>query len=218
MIAPATPTPRSGLRGLYAISSEAIVRDRTRLLSAVTAAVRGGATLVQYRDKWNPAATRQQLAAALTQRCHDLGARLLINDDPELAAVVGADGVHVGASDAAVASARLRLGPSAIIGATCGDSLERAQRAVTEGADYVAFGRLFASRTKPDAPPAQLQTLGAARLLGVAVCAIGGIGPDQASEVADAGADLIAAVDGIFGADDVEAVCRRYLSALRNLR
>ncbi len=212
----ATPN-RPDLKGLYAISSEAIVRDPTRLLPAVTAAILGGATLVQYRDKWNPADVRRQLATALTRRCHDLGARLIINDDPVLAAKVGADGVHIGASDVTIASARQHLGADAIIGSTCGDSLERAQRAVAEGADYVAFGRLFASRTKPDAPPARLQTLGAARRLGVAVCAIGGIGPEQVPQVVAAGADLVAAVDGIFGAADVEATCRRYLAALRDL-
>jgi len=210
------PPFRTALRGLYAISAESIVREPGRLLPAVTAAIRGGATLVQYRDKWNPAAVRLAQAHALTQRCHDLGARLIINDDPALAAAVGADGVHVGADDAAVASARQRLGAAAIIGATCGDSLERAERATEEGANYVAFGRLFASRTKPDAPPAQLQTLRAARRLGVAVCAIGGIGPEQTPQVVAAGADLIAAVDGIFGASDIEAACRRYVAALRD--
>ncbi|TJY58969.1 thiamine phosphate synthase [Sinimarinibacterium sp. CAU 1509] len=215
---PLSTPPWRDLKGLYAISSETIVRDPAHLLPAVTAAIRGGVTLVQYRDKWNPADVRHQLAAALAQRCHDLGARLIINDDPALAAAVGADGVHVGVSDTAVASARQQLGANAIIGATCGNSLDRAQRAVTEGADYVAFGRLFASRTKPDAPPAQLQTLSAARRLGVAVCAIGGIGPEHVPQVADAGADLIAAVDGIFGSADVEARCRRYLAALRDLR
>jgi thiamine-phosphate pyrophosphorylase len=109
----------------------------------------------------------------------------------------------------------VRLGPQAILGATCGDSLERARAAVAAGADYVAFGRLFPSRTKPDAPPAQLATLTAARhAVAVPICGIGGITPANAGAVRAAGAALIAAVDGVFGADDVAAAARAYVAAL----
>ncbi|MGH8444111.1 MAG: thiamine phosphate synthase, partial [Solimonas sp.] len=123
--------------------------------------------------------------------------------------------VHLGASDGSVAEARARLGPAAIVGATCGNSLERARAAAAAGADYVAFGRFFASKTKPDAPPAELATLTAARReLPLAICAIGGITPGNAAAVLAAGADLLAAVDGVFGAADVAAAARAYVSAV----
>lgn len=200
-------------RGLYVITSEALCRDPQRLSAAVDAALRGGAAMVQYRDKWNPAPVRETLARDLQRLCAARAVPLLINDDLELAIAIGANGVHVGADDAPVARARARLGPEAIIGATCGDSLARAQAARDAGASYVAFGRLFPSKTKPSAPPAQLATLGAARTLGLPVCAIGGITPQNAPLVVTAGADLVAAIDGVFGAADVEAAARAYAPA-----
>ncbi len=200
-------------RGLYAITSEALCREPQRLLTAIEAALRGGATMIQYRDKWNPPPLRASLARALHELCRAHGAPLLINDDVDLALAVGADGVHVGAGDTPVAAARARLGANAIVGATCGDSLVRAQAARDASADYVAFGRLFPSRTKPLAPPARLATLTAARAIGLPVCAIGGITPENAAQAVAAGADLIAAIDGVFGAGDVEAAARAYAPA-----
>lgn len=205
----------ASLQGLYAITPDALVRDPPRLLTAVTAAMRGGARLIQYRDKINPPDARITIAAALLARCRDAGARLIINDDATLAASVGADGVHLGAGDGSLAAARALLGADAVIGATCGNSLERARRAIAAGADYIAFGRFFASVTKPDAPPAALATLQAARdELGVPICAIGGITPANLAAVIAAGADCIAAIDGVFGGDDIEAAARAYVAAI----
>lgn len=199
------------LRGLYAITSEAVVADETQLLRAAQAALRGGAALLQYRDKWNAPPLRERLAGALAALCRDHGVPLIVNDDAQLAAHCGAQGVHLGASDGDIAAARALLGADAIVGATCGNSVERAQCAIAAGASYVAFGRFFVSRTKPDAPAAELATLRRARsTLAVPVCAIGGITPDNAPLVIDAGADLVAAIDGVFGASDIEAAARRY--------
>ncbi|NGY05088.1 thiamine phosphate synthase [Solimonas terrae] len=201
------------LSGLYAITPDALLREPARLLDAVTAAARGGARLIQYRDKHHFGAERLALARALLQTCRAAGARLIVNDDAELAQSIGADGVHLGAGDGSLADARARLGPRALIGASCGNSLERARQARAAGADYVAFGRFFASTTKPDAPPADLRTLTAARReLDLAICAIGGITADNATQVLAAGADLVAAVEGVFGAADVEAAARAYVS------
>lgn len=199
------------LRGLYAITSEAIVADEARLLAAAAAAIRGGAVLLQYRDKWNPPSTRLHLAQRLVALCSDARVRLIVNDDVALAAECAADGVHLGADDGDIAGARALLGADAVIGATCGNSLERARAAVRAGADYVAFGRFFISRTKPQAPPAELATLRAARTnLAVPICAIGGLTPQNAPIVIDAGADLVAAIDGVFGAPDIEAAAHAY--------
>jgi thiamine-phosphate pyrophosphorylase len=139
---------------------------------------------------------------------------LIVNDDLELALRIGADGVHLGQRDAPLARARDRLGADALLGVSCGDSLELARAAQDLGASYVAFGRFFASRTKPDAPPAQLATLHAAHAeLRIPCCAIGGITPARAPELIAAGADLIAAVDGVFGAADIRAAVESYVRA-----
>lgn len=205
------PPAGIALRGLYAITSEASCRSPDRLVASVAEALAGGARLVQYRDKWSTAAQRQRNAHALRGLCHELQALLIINDDPVLAEQVDADGVHVGAADASLAEARRRLGPRAIIGVSCSNSLDRARAAQAGGASYVAFGRFFDSRTKPDAPQADLNLLRAARSeIHVPICAIGGILPDNAAPLIAAGADMVAAVDGVFGHEDPEAAARSY--------
>lgn len=200
-----------GLRGLYAITSEAVCRSPDRLVAAAAEALAGGARLLQYRDKWNDPATRLRNAHALRGLCHQQQALLIVNDDPLLAEASDADGVHLGASDAPLAAARARLGPDAIIGVSCANSLERARAAAAAGASYVAFGRFFDSRTKPDAPPATLETLRQARAeLSLPICVIGGITPANAAPLLAAGADMVAAVEGVFGAADVAAAAAEY--------
>jgi thiamine-phosphate pyrophosphorylase len=188
------------LRGLYAITSPTLCRAPARLPEAVEAALRGGASLVQYRDKEADAAGRRRMAETLLALCRAHGARLIINDDVDLARAIGADGVHLGASDLPLREARARLGGDALIGVSCANVLERALVAQDEGASYVAFGRFFPSRTKPHAPQAELALLRQARgRLRVPVCVIGGITPANARPLVEAGADLVAAVDGVFG-------------------
>lgn len=207
--------PATGLRGLYAITSEDICRAPGRLLAAVEEALAGGARLIQYRDKNSTPEVRLRQAHALRGLCHVHQALLIINDDPALAKAVNADGVHLGQSDTALAAARQQLGAEAIIGVSCGNSLERARAAVAGGADYVAFGRFFVSRTKPDAPPADLETLRqASAQLQLPICAIGGITPENAPLLLAAGADLIAVVDGVFGAADIRAAVQAYTPLL----
>lgn len=188
------------LRGLYAITSENLVRDPRRLLAAVAAALEGGAALIQYRDKINDAPTRRRLADSLQALCAQAGRPLIVNDDPVLAEAAGAAGVHLGRQDGALAEARARLGEQAVIGLSCNADLRCARTAAGQGASYVAVGRFFASRTKPDAPPAHLDDLRAIRAaVAVPVCAIGGITPQRAAPLIAAGADLIAAIEGVFG-------------------
>lgn len=206
--------PRGPLCGLYAITPDALVTEPPRLLAAAEAALRGGARLLQYRDKRNAPVQRLAHARALATLCGRYGAALIVNDDAALAAAAGAHGVHLGAADGSLRDARARLGAQAIVGATCGNDLTRAQAAIDAGVDYIAFGRLYPSRTKPDAPPAELETLRRARARWpVAICGIGGITAALAPQVVAAGADLIAAIDGVFGADDIEAAARAYAGA-----
>lgn len=198
-------------RGLYAITSESLCADTPVLLRGVEAALKGGAVLIQYRDKKADATAKRDKAQRLLELCRRYDTPLIINDDTALAESLGADGVHLGRSDGDIETARRRLGRHAILGATCGNSLERALAAEAAGVAYVAFGRFFESRTKPDAPPAELALLPSARAqLTLPICAIGGLTPDNAGPVIAAGADLIAAVGGVFGAADITAAARAY--------
>lgn len=199
------------LRGLYAITPDALCAEPARLRAAVAAALAGGARLIQYRDKRNAATDRARLAADLLALCRRHDARLIVNDDVELARASGADGVHLGAADMPLREARQRLGGEAIIGVSCATGLERARAAQDGGASYVAFGRFFPSRTKPDAPQADPALLRQARsALAIPLCAIGGVTPDNAGLLVAAGADLVAAVEGVFGAADIAAAARAY--------
>jgi thiamine-phosphate pyrophosphorylase len=208
---------RSPLRGLYAITSAALCREPKRLAAAVEAALGGGARVIQYRDKEADAAQRRASAKALLGLCRDHHALFIVNDDVELALAIGADGVHLGATDLPLREARRRLGGLAILGVSCANVLERAVAAQDEGASYVAFGRFFPSTTKPTAPPAELALLRQAReRLHIPVCAIGGITPANARPLVEAGAGMVAAVEGVFGAADVAAAARAYARLFDN--
>ncbi len=183
-------------RGLYAIS-QTDHRTLDAIVADVEAVLRGGAQVVQYRDK-NPHDT-EALASRLVMLCHDYKVPLLINDNAALAAQVGADGVHLGKDDGDIGPARALLGPQAIIGVSCYDSLERALLAQSQGASYVAFGRFFPSHSKPLAAPAQLETLQQAKaVINLPIVAIGGILPDNGAGLLAAGADVLAVIGGLF--------------------
>ncbi|QOZ82327.1 MULTISPECIES: thiamine phosphate synthase [Chromobacterium] len=201
------------LKGLYAITPD--TEDSARLLSLAQAAA-PHIDILQYRNKSPNAALRLEQARALAELCRRHGVVFIVNDDVELAASVGADGVHLGRDDAALSAARRRLGAGALIGASCYDSLERARRAVAAGASYVAFGAVFPSGTKPDAARAELGLFAEARGLGAPLVAIGGIDAGNAGQVLAAGADAIAVIGGVFGAADpagaaseLAEICRR---------
>lgn len=203
--------PVTALRGLYAITSAGICESDARLLQACRQALRGGARLLQYRDKLCPPDRRRMRADALLRLCRDSGVPLIVNDDMQLAAELGADGVHLGQADGSLQDARTLLGPGAIIGISCANSLDRALAAQAGGASYVAFGALSVSTTKPLAPRMSLETLLLARAqLHLPICAIGGLTPENAGPVIAAGADSIAVVEGLFGASDVAATATRY--------
>jgi len=182
--------------GLYAITQTAN-KSADTIINEVAAAIKGGAVIVQYRDK-NPL-DAPFLARELVKICHQHNVPLLINDDIELAAQAGADGVHLGREDGAVAQARKQLGNDAIIGVSCYNFVEQAIAAQAQGANYAAFGRFFPSSSKPLAAPAQIETLRQAKLaLTIPIVAIGGILPDNGAQLLAAGANLLAVIGGIF--------------------
>ncbi len=189
-------------RGLYAITDPALTAP-SRLAEQVGAALAGGAAMLQYRDKRSDPADQRQLAAALLRLCRAARVPLIINDDIELAADIGADGVHLGRDDGALSSARARLGATAIIGVSCYNELPRAVQAEAAGASYVAFGRFFPSRTKPEAVPASPDLLREAKgAVRIPVAAIGGVNAENGGALIAAGADLLAVIHGVFGQAD----------------
>lgn len=195
------------LRGLYAITDSQLLAGR--FLSHVEAALEGGVCLLQYRDKSDDAARRLREAQALQQLCERYGTQLLINDDAELARHLGV-GVHLGQTDRPLTPARALLGSAAIIGSTCHASLDLAAQAAREGASYVAFGRFFTSSTKPGAPAADVRLLAQARAqVNLPIAAIGGVTLDNAAALVHHGADLLAVIHGLFGADSAQEVTRR---------
>ncbi|WP_462401794.1 thiamine phosphate synthase [Pseudomonas sp. Marseille-QA0332] len=195
------------LRGLYAITDSQLLAGR--FLSHVEAALEGGVRLLQYRDKSDDASRRLREAEALLRLCESYATELVINDDAELAARLGV-GVHLGQGDGPLAPARALLGRQTILGATCHASLDLATQAAAAGASYVAFGRFFNSVTKPGAAAADLALLDAARSrLKLPIAVIGGITPDNAAPLVAHGADLLAVIHGLFGADSAQEVTRR---------
>lgn len=192
-------------RGLYAITDSTLLADG-KLLPYVTAALRGGARWLQYRDKSGDAGRRLDEASQLAQLCKSHDCELIINDDLSLASRLGV-GLHLGQEDGSLREARQQLGSQALIGATCHASLELAAQAVSEGASYIAFGRFFQSVTKPGAPAATPVLLQQAReRFSLPIIAIGGITLHNAPQLLGAGADYLAVINGLFGAPDAETV------------
>ena len=195
------------LRGLYAITDSQLLAD-DRLLPWCEAALRGGVRLLQYRDKSSDHQRRQREASQLLELCDKHAARLIINDDLQLAARLGCD-LHLGQEDGSLAEARSLLGEQAIIGATCHHHLHLAQQAVSAGASYVAFGRFFNSSTKPGEVLASTTLLQQARTLDTPIVAIGGINLDNAPPLIAGGADMIAVIHALFAANSAAEVERR---------
>ncbi len=195
------------LTGLYAITNN----GQEHLAHQVELALQGGVRIIQYRDKSTDREKRLAEAKGLLALCHRYPSYLIINDDVDLAAAIGADGVHLGRDDSDIASARKRLGDEAIIGVSCYNRLELALTAQEAGADYAAFGRFFPSNTKPHAVQAEIGLLRRAKQdLRIPIVAIGGITPENGASLIDAGADMLAVVHGLFGRQDILAAAEQF--------
>lgn len=209
--------------GLYGVTPD--WDDASRLEDAIRQAAAGGMTALQWRHKTCPASRKPALAERLLTVCRALALPLIINDDWQLAQAIGADGVHLGRDDASPAAVRQALGPGMLIGASCYGELERAQRMLELDVDYIAFGAMYASTTKPQAPsaPHSLLTQAHQQVISrmarpsqrAAVVAIGGITVANASPLFAAGADSVAVVGGLFLQDDIERAARQFCQAWR---
>jgi len=207
-----TNTTSKALKGAYAITNHQDL-GIDQLLQDVEACLQGGASIIQYRDKSGDAIKRLAEASALLNLCNKYTTPLVINDDMELAIDCGAAGVHLGKEDNALSKAREHLGSEAIIGISCYNNLDQAIEAELGGASYVAFGRFFPSQSKPEAIQADPSVLQAAKQkLSIPLVAIGGITPENGGTLVDAGADMLAVIQGIFSQEDIRVAASQFSS------
>src|SRR5262245_9304706 len=179
-------------RGVYVITPD--WTDTQRLEHAVSAAIRGGAGAIQYRNKSASATLRREQAEALSRITQSAGLAFFVDDDAALAIAVGADGLHIGQADGDAAEIRAQLPTTMMLGISCYADLDRVERAVRFGAAYVAVGAMFSSRTKPAASLAPADIIGQARQRGAHVVASGGIDHRNIAAIAAAGAHAVGVV------------------------
>lgn len=193
---------------LYAVTDRSWTQNQT-LYEQVNAALKGGVTLVQLREKNLCEEDFIKSAIEIKELCHSYGVPLIINDNVDVALKSGADGVHVGIEDAPVAEIRKRVGNEFIIGATA-KTIEQAVTAQNAGADYLGVGAVFPSPTKKAAVRITIQQLKSiCSSVSIPAVAIGGITYDNVSEIKGGGMDGIAVVSAIFAADDITIAARK---------
>ncbi|MGH2364720.1 MAG: thiamine phosphate synthase [Chloroflexota bacterium] len=206
------------LQGLYVLTDTAHSRGRTTQ-EVVQAAVRGGAAVVQLREKQLAGAALRDLASRLRDICRAGDCTFIVNDDPRLAAEVGADGVHLGPDDAPPEEARQLLGPSAEVGWSAKGSLDMAAQAQARGASYIAAGSMFPTQTKVGATVVGPDVIRAMReVTSLPIAAIGGITLENVAAVVAAGADMICTASGVVGAANVEEACRQFVGEIEKAR
>jgi len=199
---------------LYAITDRTWLKGQT-LYEAADAALRGGATCLQLREKELDRAAFLVEAVALAQLCRDRGVPLIVNDDVDIAIESGADGVHIGQHDAAADQVRRRIGPNRILGVSA-QTVEQALKAERDGADYLGVGAVFSTGTKPDAREVSFDTLRAiCQAVHIPVVAIGGVRADNLGQLAGSGVAGVAVVSAVFAAEDVEAAARDLRETVR---
>lgn len=219
------PTKTRFAGGLYGVTPD--WDDAARLEAAVRQAAAGGMTALQLRLKTVNPALKLSIAARLREICTELGVVYIVNDDWRLARDSRADGVHLGRDDGDPSQVRDQIGADMLIGVSCYADIARAESMLDVPVDYIAFGAMYPSGTKPGAPPANLDVLRLARDLTTtrshglvsgrpAVVAIGGITPHNARALVQAGADSVAVVGALFGAPDITSVAQQFTQLFRD--
>ena len=191
------------IKGLYAITPD--MADSNSLLQKTQLAIEGGAFMVQYRSKIQDREVKMQQCASILRLCREYKIPCIVNDDVDMCRVLEADGVHLGEKDDNIAEVRRILGEDAIIGSSCYDQLNRAKLAQKEGASYVAFGAMFETSTKPNAPRATLELLREAKSqIQIPIVAIGGITMNNAHDVIETGIDAIAVINSLYESNSIK--------------
>ena len=192
---------------LYAVTDRAWTGKQT-LYEQVEAALKGGVTCVQLREKELDETAFLQEAKELCALCRRYGVPFLVNDNVEIAIACGADGIHVGQEDLAAGEVRRRVGENMILGVSV-HTVEEAFQAVRDGADYLGLGAVFPTSTKTDVEQMSNETLRAiCDAVDVPIVAIGGINRGNILRLAGSGVDGVALVSAIFSAEDIEGACR----------
>lgn len=197
------------MKGLYIVTPD--WDDTQKLVEVTELALRGGAQIVQYRHKTAAPSLRREQATQLLALCRRYDKPFIINDHVELAMELGADGIHVGGTDAAVAEVRKSVGPDMILGASCYGSLELAQASHAAGASYVAYGGFYPSRVKkyPVTTPVDIIAQSKA-LIPLPVVVIGGMTPENSAPLVQAGSDMVAAISSIYMQEQPESAAREF--------
>ncbi len=205
----------TNVSGLYVITDKKLI-DRENFIETVEKSLMGGASIVQLREKDTPEDEILSIGRRLLEVTRKYSVPLIINDSPELAKKIGADGVHLGGYDTSVRNAREVLGDEAIIGVSCYNRIDRGLNAVQSGADYVAFGTPYYTPTKPDRKPTSIEVLKEAvnLITQIPIFAIGGITKDNASPILETGVNGIAVITSVFGSPDPETSTRELVSLL----
>ena len=197
------------IKGLYAITPD--MADLNTLIQKTQSAIEGGAFMVQYRSKIHDRDVKMQQCAAILRLCREYDIPCIVNDDVEMCRVLKADGVHLGENDDNIAEVRRILGEDSIIGSSCYDQLNRAKQAQKEGASYVAFGAVFPTPTKPNAPRATLELLREAKSeIQIPIVAIGGITMNNAHDVIETGVDAIAVITSLYESNSIKETAETF--------
>lgn len=197
------------LKGLYVITDKKLI-NRDRFAETVEKSIKGGASIVQLREKDTPEDKIIDLGRQILKITKKYNVPLIINDSPELTKEIGADGVHLGGDDCSLEKARELLGKKAIIGVTCYNEIDRGLYAAENGADYVAFGTPYYTPTKPEREPTSIETLKDAvnKIKNIPIFAIGGITKENAGPILITGVDGLAVITSIYGSPDPETAAR----------
>ncbi|MFW6407100.1 thiamine phosphate synthase [Acinetobacter baumannii] len=194
------------MRGLYLITNDGPIQLLLEKLDAALATRQ--IAILQYRRKKVDKADQPAEVEQIKQLCEKYQVPFVINDDLKLAAQFGL-GVHLGQSDGEITDAKSQLPEGVIIGRTCLNSLELAQKAIADGATYVAFGAVYATATKPEAGNVGIEVIKqAAAQYDLPICAIGGLTVENSKPVIEAGADLCAVISDILGRSTAEIPAR----------
>ncbi len=197
------------IKGLYAITPDSA--DLNTLIQKTQLAIEGGAFMVQYRSKIHDRDVKMQQCAAILRICREYDIPCIVNDDVEMCRVLEADGIHLGENDDNIAEVRRILGEDSIIGSSCYDQLNRAKKAQKEGASYVAFGAVFPTPTKPNAPRASLELLREAKSeIQIPIVAIGGITMNNAHDVIETGIDAIAVITSLYESNAIKETAETF--------
>jgi len=203
------------IEGLYAITPDGLAT--ADLLLRTKLALTGGVRVLQYRNKSADSRLRVSQASALRKLTRQFAATFIVNDDVQLAAQVEADGVHLGASDGDIKTAREYLGKQKLIGISCYNRISLARDALAGGANYLAFGAFFPSTVKPTAIKAEIELMRQARAeFSAPLVAIGGINTGNAAPLLGAGADALAVISALFDAADIPATAKVFTNLFNN--